>query len=120
MQREGDENGLAVSATVDGRLGAGSIAAAISGSIVHLMREYTGRGPTKARTYIEEDVITVVLQDALTMGEAMITAVEQHSGRRVHAFLSDNHIDPDVAVETFVLLPRVDPAEDGPAGDARP
>jgi uncharacterized protein YbcI len=109
----------------------GAISSAISGAVVQLMREYTGRGPTKARTYIDEDLITVVLQDTLTMGErslvkdgkvelvlrmrkafqttmaAQLTAaVERHSGRRVYAFLSDNHIDPDVAVESFVLIPR--------------
>jgi uncharacterized protein YbcI len=109
----------------------GTISSAISGAVVQLMREYTDRGPTKARTYIDEDLITVVLQDTLTMGErslvkdgkvelvlrmrkafqttmaAQLTAaVERHSGRRVYAFLSDNHIDPDVAVESFVLMPR--------------
>jgi uncharacterized protein YbcI len=109
----------------------GSISSAISSAVVQLMREYTGRGPTKARTYIDEDLITVVLQDTLTMGErslvkdgkvelvlrmrkafqttmaAQLTAaVERHSGRRVYAFLSDNHVDPDVAVESFVLIPR--------------
>jgi uncharacterized protein YbcI len=93
------------------------------------MREYTGRGPTKARTYINDDLISVVLQDTLTMGERslvrdgevdlvlasrkafqrtmsveMIAAVEKHSGRRVEAFLSENHIDPDIAIESFVLL----------------
>src|ERR1700683_509628 len=47
----------------------GSISAAISSAVVQLMREYTGRGPTKARTYVDEDLITVVLQDTLTMGE---------------------------------------------------
>ncbi len=95
------------------------------------MREYTGRGPTKARTYIHEDLITVVLQDTLTMGERslvrdgevdlvlasrkafqrtmstqMIAAVERHSRRSVFAFLSDNHVDPDVAIESFVLVPE--------------
>jgi uncharacterized protein YbcI len=97
------------------------------------MREYTGRGPTKARTYINDDLIAVVLQDTLTMGERslvrdgevelvlasrkafqrtmstqMIEAVERFSGRKVFAFLSDNHVDPDVAVETFVLVPESD------------
>ncbi|HEX4115344.1 MAG TPA: DUF2294 domain-containing protein [Solirubrobacteraceae bacterium] len=111
----------------------GSISAAISSAVVQLMREYTGRGPTKARTYIDEDLITVVLQDTLTMGERslvrdgeadlvltsrkafqrtmstqMIAAIERHSGRSVYAFLSDNHIDPDIAVETFVLAPLAD------------
>jgi uncharacterized protein YbcI len=95
------------------------------------MREYTGRGPTKARAYIHEDLITVVLQDTLTMGERslvrdgevdlvlasrkafqrtmatqMVAAVERHSGRSVFAFLSDNHVDPDVAIESFVLTPE--------------
>ena len=109
----------------------GSVASAISSAIVQLMREYTGRGPTKARTYVHEDLITVVLQDTLTMGERslvrdgevdlvlasrkafqrtmstqMIAAVERHSGRTVFAFLSDNHVDPDVAIESFVLIPE--------------
>ena len=107
-----------------------SIAAAISNATVKLMAEYTGRGPTKARTYISDDLVTVVLQDTLTMGERslvrdgqaelviatrkafqrtmasqLIAAVERESGRKVLAFLSDNHIDPDVAVESFVLEP---------------
>jgi uncharacterized protein YbcI len=119
----------------------GSIASAISSATVKLLHEYTGRGPTKARTYIYEDLICVVLQDTLTMGERslvrdgevelviasrkafqrtmasqLIAAVERHSGRRVLAFLSDNHIDPDVAVESFVLVPegeRLASSEDG-------
>jgi uncharacterized protein YbcI len=115
----------------------GSIAAAISSAVVQLMREYTGRGPTKARTYIDEDLITVVLQDTLTMGERslvrdgeadlvltsrkafqrtmstqLIAAIERLSGRSVYAFLSDNHIDPDIADETFVLAPIAGGDED--------
>lgn len=121
----------------------GSISAAISSAVVQLMREYTGRGPTKARTYIDEDLITVVLQDTLTMGERslvrdgeadlvltsrkafqrtmstqMIAAIERHSGRSVYAFLSDNHIDPDIAVETFVLAPIADGEGSGEESDA--
>ena len=42
----------------------------------------------------------------------MIAAVERLSGRSVYAFLSDNHIDPDIAVETFVLAPLADGNED--------
>jgi uncharacterized protein YbcI len=108
----------------------GSAAAAISGATVKLLREYTGRGPTKARTHISDDHISVVLQDTLTLGERslvsdgrsdivlaarkafqktmgpqLIAAVELHTGRSVLAFLSDNHIDPDIAVESFVLAP---------------
>jgi uncharacterized protein YbcI len=111
----------------------GSIAAAISNATVRLLSEYTGRGPTRARTYINETLIAVVLQDTLTRGERslvangetdlvlanrkayqrtmgpeLIAAVEEISGREVLAFLSDNHIDPDCAVESFVLVPRAD------------
>jgi uncharacterized protein YbcI len=121
----------------------GSMSAAISSAVVQLMREYTGRGPTKARTYIDEDLITVVLQDTLTMGERslvrdgetdlvltsrkafqrtmstqLIAAIERHSGRSVYAFLSDNHIDPDIAVETFVLAPIAGGEGDDEENDA--
>jgi uncharacterized protein YbcI len=110
----------------------GPRAAEISRLLVRLFAEYTGRGPTKARTYINEDLVTVVLQDTLTQGErslvrdgkadlvlstrkayqdtmraAMVAGVEEIMDRTVFAFLSDNHMDPDVAVESFVLVPVV-------------
>ena len=123
----------------------GSKAAAISNHIVRTMSEYTGRGPTKARTHISEDLVAVVLRDTLTKGERslvsddrselvlsmrkafqttmgrdLVAGVEEILQRTVIAFLSDNHIDPDVAVEVFVLAPenRVDGTRvDGARGD---
>lgn len=56
------------------------------------MSEYTGRGPTKARTYVNEDLVSVLLRDTLTKGERSLVS-------------SDNHIEADVAVEIFVLEP---------------
>ena len=116
----------------------GSKTAAISNHIVRTMSEYTGRGPTKARTHISDDVVTCVLQDTLTKGERslvsddlaelvlttrrafqgtmrhdLIDGVETILGRKVIAFMSDNHIDPDAAVEVFLL----GPADAGPQGD---
>lgn len=116
----------------------GSKAAAISNHVVRTMSEYTGRGPTKARTYLNDDLVTCVLQDTLTKGErslvgdnlgdlvlttrkayqstmrsALVSGVEEILGRTVSAFMSDNHFDPDVAVEVFVLAPAV--AGDGAA-----
>lgn len=110
---------------------AGSLTSAISNAVVRLMSEYTGRGPTKARTYIQQDLVTVVLRDTLTKGERsllrdgeselvlkmrkayqktmrrdLVAAVELLVERRVIAFLSDNHIDPDVAIESFLLEPE--------------
>ena len=38
-----------------------------------------------------------------TMRPELIAIVERLTGRKVAAFMSANHVDPDVAVETFVL-----------------
>ena len=106
----------------------GSVAADISRGVVQLLREYTGRGPTKARTVISEDTVAIVLGDTLTKGERSFVAkgeqqhvlqtrhllqqlmrddfvqlVERLSGRTVEAFFSDNNVDPDYAVEFFLL-----------------
>ncbi len=116
----------------------GSKAAAISNHVVKTMSAYTGRGPTKGRTYINDDVVMVALRDTLTKGERslvsddltelvltmrkafqgtmrhdLINGVEAILGRTVIAFMSDNHIDPDAAVEVFLLAP----ADAGPQGD---
>ena len=113
----------------------GQTAAKISNAVVQLLHEYTGRGPTKAKTRISDDLITVVLADTLTraernlvtagngkmvievrkefqrlMREDYVEAIEGLTDRKVVAFMSDNHIDPDLAVETFVLEPEPEPA----------
>jgi uncharacterized protein YbcI len=106
----------------------GSTAARISNHVVQTMSAYTGRGPTRAWTSMDADLISVVLRDTLSRGErsllddgrsalvlemrkayqhtmrtVLVEGVEQISGRKVIAFLSDNHIDPDIAIESFVL-----------------
>src|SRR5688572_2000245 len=119
----------------DGRTDGSSVPAAISNAIRQLVAEYTGRGPTRARTSIRDNVVVVLLEDNLTKGErrlvtkgrdhrvidyrrefqdAMredaIESVEQLTGRKVAAFMSANHIDPDLAAEVFVLEPDADAA----------
>jgi uncharacterized protein YbcI len=109
----------------------GTHAADISRSIVQLIREYTGRGPTKARTILNPDTVLVLLSDTLTMGERKliehgkldrvlqtrqevqrmmgedaIAMVESVLDRKVIAFMSDNHAEPDMAAELFVLEPE--------------
>jgi uncharacterized protein YbcI len=113
----------------------GQAAQAISNAVIRLMREYTGRGPTQAYTTIDENHVIVVLRDTLlkaerslvdagqgdavntmrrrfqnTMERDLVAAVEEHTGRQVEAFLSDNHFDPDIATEMFILYP----ADGGP------
>jgi uncharacterized protein YbcI len=51
-----------------------------------------------------------------TMRADLVVAVEEFTGREVMAFLSDNHLEPDVAVESFVLIPRANGS--APAGDS--
>jgi hypothetical protein len=41
----------------------------ISTAAVQLLHEYTGRGPTKVKTLINDDVVTVLVADTLTKGE---------------------------------------------------
>lgn len=109
----------------------GELAAAISKTVVGALSRTTGRGPTKAKTTIGENAIFVVLQDTLTVGERSLAGagestavldlrrrwqnvmkaeisreIEELTGRKVTGFMSDNHIDPDLAVEVFVLEPR--------------
>jgi len=109
----------------------GSKAAACSNLVVRLMSEYTGRGPTKARTYLQDRLAVVVLEDTLTKGERSLVrdgesalvltnrrayqhtmrkelskGIEQILDRKIVAFMSENHIDPDMAVEIFVLAPE--------------
>jgi uncharacterized protein YbcI len=108
-----------------------SVSARISNLVVQLVHTYTGRGPTKAWTSIDADLITVVLRDMLTKGEQslvsesrahlvlemrqayqptmrheLIAGVQELSGRRVIAFMSANHLNPDIAIESFVLEPQ--------------
>ena len=110
-----------------------SIAGEISRRAVQLLREFTGRGPTKARTVVSDTSVMVLLEDTLTKGERHLAAsgkadvvlrarhefqwvmrdelvrlVEEETGRRVIAFMTDNHIDPDMAAEIFVLEPAGD------------
>ena len=119
-----------------------SLTSAISNAVVRLYAEHIGRGPTKARTIMSRNLVTVVLEDTFTKGEralllagerdAVLTtrgayqrtlrkpltkAVEQLTGRTVIAVLSGHNDDPDVAVENFVLEPE--PYEDMRSGSDR-
>ena len=134
-----------MSSTQTDQPSSGSKTAAISNMVVRTLSDYTGRGPTKARTYINDGLVTVVLQHTLTKGERslvsdgldelvlstrkafqgtmrqeLVTGIEEILGCKVAAFLSDNHIDPDIAVETFVLAPAdAAPQGDGAHGTAK-
>jgi len=115
---------------VEDRSRNGSPSAEISRSAVQLLREYTGRGPTRARTTINTDSVMIVLGDILTKGERklvdsgkaervlavrhdfqmvmredLVALVERTLDRKVIAFMCDDHLDPELAVEVFILEP---------------
>ena len=123
----------------------GPLAAAISEAVVRLLRKHTGRGPRQTRTTIDENLVVSVLRDTLTTGERtlldggqtelvldvrrqhhrlmradLVATVEALTGRRVSAFLCDTHVDPDIAVEVFILDGPPDAAGAAPDAAALP
>jgi uncharacterized protein YbcI len=106
----------------------GKLLSEITNRIVGLIRQHYGRGPIKAKTHVLDNLIVCTLSDGLTAiertmvegGEAdwvvglrrefqhlMETRyrelIEQLTGRRVLAFLSDVHLDPDITIEVFLM-----------------
>ena len=52
------------------------------------------------------------------MRHDLINGIEELLDRKVIAFMSDNHIDPDVAVEVFMLAPDRAARQSGEAHEA--
>jgi uncharacterized protein YbcI len=110
-------------------LAGGRLLAQISTNIVALLREHYGRGPMKAKTYALDDIIVVVMRGSgftaleqthmdsghparvvamreefqAMMAERYKNTIEQLTGRRVMAFLSQAHVEPDITVEMFFI-----------------
>lgn len=102
----------------------------ISNEMVGLHKRYYGKGPTKAKTYMVDDVVICLLGGGLTtvertlLGDGRVETVhamrrtfqeameqeftdiiERAIGRKVIAYMSQIHADPDIAIEIFVLEP---------------
>lgn len=100
--------------------------AAISDALTQLHVRYYGKGPRETKTYLQGDFVFCVLQDPFTTVEHTLievgrrldvremrqnfqdamtvkfkAAVEELTGRKVSAFLSQTHVGPDMAVEMF-------------------
>jgi uncharacterized protein YbcI len=109
----------------------GAARAEIATGIVRLQSEYYGKGPTKAKAYISEDLVAVVLEESFTtaektlvdrgekeaiqqirrrfqqhMADEFTSIVEQATGRVVRTFLSETNLESDVSVEIFLLGER--------------
>jgi uncharacterized protein YbcI len=115
----------------------GSLNQAIANAVGRSVRDFLGRGPSKAQAFYHHNVVVVVFRDSLTTAERNLVAggrvaavanmrqalqhtmrdelvgvIETLTGRRVDAYLSANDVEPDVAAEVFVL--------DRPVGDSEP
>jgi uncharacterized protein YbcI len=114
----------------------GQLLAAISTSIVAIVREHYGRGPMNAKTYALDDIIVVVMRGSgfTALEQTMMddagadrvaalrhefqhmmagryrNAIEELTGRNVVAFLSQTHIDPDITMEIFFIDRPLDDA----------
>jgi uncharacterized protein YbcI len=100
----------------------------ISNAMVGLKKQLYGKGPTKAKTYINDNIVFCVLEGGLTrneetllaageaqlvrsyrlrfqevVGETSTGAVERLTGRKVLTYHSQIVFDPDRAFEIFVL-----------------
>jgi uncharacterized protein YbcI len=109
---------------------AGEVLARISTQLVQLHSRYYGKGPTKAKTYAVNDTVICILKGGFTtvertlidqgkaeavhevrrsfqaaMEDQFTRVVEDATGRKVIAYMSQVHHDPDLAVELFVLEP---------------
>jgi uncharacterized protein YbcI len=113
------------------------VAGTISTTFVQLVKEHADRGPTKCRTYFDDDLVVVLMQGGFsrlentlfedgkwldvrsmrhafqdTMEGRFTAAIERLTGREVAAFMSASHQRPDLQIEVFVLdSPVADPPD---------
>ena len=121
----------------------GDVLTAISDGLVGLLKEFYGHGPTRAKSYYEDDLVVCVLRGGFSrveqtlldggrghaviqqrmefqevMSERFTGVIEDATGRRVIGFMSGNQQHPDLMCEVFILAPTslVDDDEIPPDG----
>src|SRR5450631_250109 len=108
----------------------GDVLTAISDGMVALLKEFYGRGPTRAKSYYEDDLVVCVLRGGFSrveqtlleggrtaaviqqrmefqvvMRERFTGVIENATGRPVIGFMSGNQQHPDMMCEVFILGP---------------
>jgi uncharacterized protein YbcI len=109
--------------------------------MVALLREFYGRGPSRTKTYYQDDLVVCVLRGGFSrveqtlldgghgaaviqqrmafqevMRDRFARVIEAATGRSVIGFMSGNQQDPDLMCEVFVLAPT-DLVDDQEVGD---
>ena len=108
----------------------GDMLTAVSDGMVALLKEFYGRGPTRAKSYYEDDLVVCLLRGGFTrvertlleggrgssviqqrmefqelMRERFEAVIEGATGRKVIGFMSGNQQHPDMMCEVFILSP---------------
>ena len=108
----------------------GDVLTAISDGLVSLLKEFYGRGPTRAKSYYEDDLVVCVLRGGFSrveetllaggrgqaviqqrmefqevMRERFARVIEDATGKHVIGFMSGNQQEPDLMCEVFILAP---------------
>ena len=106
----------------------GEVLTAISDGLVALMKEFFGRGPTRAKAYYHDDLVICLLRGGFSrvertlweggrgaaviqqrmdfqelMRERFNAVIESATGRQVVGFMSGNEQNPDIMCEVFIL-----------------
>jgi uncharacterized protein YbcI len=108
----------------------GDVLTSVSDGLVGLLKEFYGRGPTRTKTYFEDDLVVCLLRGGFTrveqtlleggrgasvirqrmefqelMRERFQEVIASATGRQVIGFMSGNQQDPDIMCEVFILAP---------------
>ena len=106
----------------------GALLARISNEMVRAQKEFFGKGPTKAKSYMLDDMLIIVMRGGMTtaektmldfghpdlvrqfrqlfensMTERLTDKMEELTGRKILTYQSQVMFEPDVVVEMFVF-----------------
>ncbi len=115
-------------------LSSGQLGAAIANELGKMISDFVGRGSTRSRAFVHDDIIVLLLEDGATRAEVnlvaagrselvrqqrdvlqrameaqLVAAIERLTGRTVRTFLSGSSTPGESAVEVFVLEPETPP-----------
>jgi uncharacterized protein YbcI len=121
------------------QLSGGALNAALANELGKLIADFTGRGATKSRALVHQDLVICVFEDGATraernlvaagksdlvrvqrdalqraVGPQLVNAVERLTNRTVRTFLSGTDEHGGTSIEAFLLAPEP-PATDAAA-----
>jgi len=108
--------------------GGGSLAMRLSNAMVKAHKQYFGKGPLRAKSYLVDDLLFIVMREGMTraeetmldfdqadkvrdfrqtfeneMTERLTTLIEDITGRKVLTYQSQILFDPNLVIEIFVF-----------------